>query len=314
MPSRRQFLSQSLTAVPALSLACSYWSYAESVPQITISLAEWSLHRALFENRLNHLDFPEKAMRDFAIRAVEYVNTFFGTPSLTFQEAGQSSAYLHQLLKRSQDAGVTNHLIMVDDEGPLAQPADADRLKAVDNHKKWAEAAKLLRCLSIRVNLHGDGTPEDKKSASIDSLGRLGEFAESMDINVLVENDGQQSSDGSWVADVMRQVGMSNVGTLPDFGNFCLSHPWGSTQDGCDQPYDRYKGVQELLPYAKGVSAKTYDFDKAGNQPLMDYERLLRIVKSSGFNGYIGVEYEGNAQSEDEGIRLTKALLERSLS
>ena len=149
--------------------------------------------------------------------------------------------------------------------------------------------------------------------ASIDSLSRLGEFAATEGIQVVVENHGSDSSRGVWMADVIKQVNRSNVGTLPDFGNFCISHPWGTTQDGCEDEYDRYKGVQEMLPFAKGVSAKTYDFDENGEQPLMDYKRLMEIVKKSPFKGYIGIEFEGNKGDEDDGIRKTKALLEKYL-
>jgi sugar phosphate isomerase/epimerase len=134
-----------------------------------------------------------------------------------------------------------------------------------------------------------------------------------MNINIVVENHGSDSSKGFWIADVMRQVNKTNVGTLPDFGNFCISHQWGTTQGECDEIYDRYKGIEELLPFAKGVSAKTYDFDTNGEQPKIDYKRLIKLVKSSGFKGYIGIEFEGETQSEEEGIRKTKALLQKYL-
>jgi sugar phosphate isomerase/epimerase len=202
---------------------------------------------------------------------------------------------------------------MVDDEGSLAIPFEAERLKAVDDHKKWIEAAKFLGCETVRVNLHGDGAPDAKKAASVDALSRLGDFAKTMQINIVVENHGHESSNGAWVADVMKQVSRANVGTLPDFGNFCLSDDWGNTQVECKDYYDRYNGVKELLPYAKGVSAKTYDFDINGEQPKMDYKRLLGLVKDSEFKGYIGIEFEGNTQTEDEGIRKTKLLLEKYL-
>lgn len=282
-------------------------------PNIKISLAEWSLHRAIEAGKLDHLDFPIKARKDFDISAVEYVNGLFGGKKLNFKEAAKNSAYLNELLKRSKDAGVVNHLLMVDEEGPLAIPDEKQRLASVENHKKWIEAAKFLGCITVRVNLHGDGQPDDKKKASIDSLGRLGEFAKTMQINIVTENHGNESSNGAWVADVMRQVNRPNVGTLPDFGNFCLSHPWGETQSDCKNMYDRYKGVRELMPFAKGVSAKTYDFDNNGEQPKMDYKRLLGIVKEFGFKGYIGIEFEGNTQPEEEGIRKTKLLLEKYL-
>jgi sugar phosphate isomerase/epimerase len=313
MTTRRTFLKKSLLGAGALMLVPSLDMKPVKNSDLKISLAEWSLHRALQAGKIDHLDFPSIAKKDYNISAVEYVNGFFGGKKMDFKEAGKNSAYLNELLKRSKDAGVFNHLIMVDDEGPLALPDDKVRLVAVDDHKKWIEAAKFLGCLTVRVNLHGDGTPDAKKTASIDSLSRLGDFAKPMNINIVVENHGHESSDGAWVADVMKQVNRSNVGTLPDFGNFCLSQDWGSTQDECKDYYDRYQGVKEMLPFAKGVSAKTYDFDKNGEQPKMDYKRLIDIVKASGFKGYIGVEFEGNTQSEEEGIRKTKLLLEKYL-
>jgi len=312
MATRRHFVKQSLFGAGALLLKPSLFTNP-GAPTLEISLAEWSLHRTLKSGKLDHLDFPAKARNDFGIGAVEYVNGFFGGTKMTFKEAAKSTTYLNELLTRSKDAGVVNHLIMVDEEGSLALPDDKERLTAVDNHKKWIEAAKFLSCRTVRVNLHGEGAPDEKKKASIDSLSRLGSFAKTMNINIVVENHGSDSSKGIWLADIMKQVNQPNVGTLPDFGNFCISHPWGTTQDGCDDMYDRYKGMEELLPYAKGVSAKTYDFDKNGEQPLMDYKKLIGIVKTSDFKGYIGIEFEGNTQPEEEGIRRTKQLLEKYL-
>jgi sugar phosphate isomerase/epimerase len=282
-------------------------------PKINISLAEWSFNRALYSGKLDHLDFPAKARNEFGISAVEYVNGFFGGSKMDFKEAAKNKLYLNELLKRSRDAGVFNHLLMVDDEGPLSSLNEQERLESVDNHKKWIEAAELLGCLTVRVNLHGEGAPDDRKKASIDSLGRLGEFAEPMRVNVVAENHGSVTSDADWMTDVMKQVGMKNVGTLPDFGNWCISHPWGTIQEGCDNMYDIYEGVRKLLPYAKGVSAKTYDFNDNGEQPLLDYEKLIGIVKASGFKGYIGIEYEGINQPEDDGVRRTQVLLNKYL-
>ncbi len=311
MTTRRNFIKQSLMGAGALMITPTFAEIKAS--GLEISLAEWSLHRALEAGKVDHLDFPSIARNQFGIGAVEYVNGFFGGKKMNFKEAAKDKTYLTELLKRSKDAGVINHLIMVDNEGSLALPNDKERLPAVENHKKWIEAAKFLGCKTVRVNLHGEGKSDEKKIASIDSLSRLGEFAKPMDINVVVENHGSDSSNGVWMAEVMKKVNKSNVGTLPDFGNFCITHPWGTTQDGCDDQYDIYKGVKELLPFAKGVSAKSYDFDNNGEQPKMDYKRLLDIVKASGFKGYIGVEFEGNTQPEEEGIRKTKALLEKYL-
>jgi len=309
MASRREFLEGTIQTASALYLT----PLIDFKSSLEISLAEWSLHRGLKDGTIDHLDFPAIARKQFGISVVEYVNGCFGSYKRDFKEAGKDMTYLRELLKRSKDAGVINHLIMVDDEGFLAMPEDNERLAAVDNHKKWIDAAKHLECKTVRVNLHGAGETAAKKTASIDSLSRLGEFAKAMNINIVVENHGSDSSKGFWVADVMRQVNKTNVGTLPDFGNFCISHPWGTTQGECAEIYDRYKGVEELLPFAKGVSAKTYDFDINGEQPKIDYKRLINLVKASGFKGYIGIEFEGESQPEEEGIRKTKALLQKYL-
>jgi sugar phosphate isomerase/epimerase len=313
MITRRSFLRNYFFLAGACLLNPVSNAKAKNANKIKISLAEWSLHRTLNSGQLDHLDFPAKAMNTFGINAVEYVNGFFGGKKMNFKEAGKNTAYLTELLQRSKDAGVVNHLIMIDEEGPLSVPKDKVRLAAVEDHKKWIDAAKFLGCKTVRLNLHGDGSANDKKVASIDSLSRLGLYAKPMDINVVVENHGNESSDAAWVADIMRQVNMQNVGTLPDFGNFCLTHPWGTTDEDCSKAYDRYQGVKELLPFAKGVSAKTYDFDNNGEQTKMDYRKLIDIVKASGFEGYIGIEFEGKTQDEEDGIRSTKALIEKYL-
>ncbi|MBO9640536.1 MAG: TIM barrel protein, partial [Siphonobacter aquaeclarae] len=218
--------------------------------------------------------------------------------------------YLKDLLQRCNDNGVKNHLIMCDGEGELGDKDEAKRTKAVENHYKWVEAAKFLGCKTIRVNAAGQGTADEVKKQAVDGLSRLSEFAGKVGINVIVENHGGYSSNAQWLTSVMKEVNRKNCGTLPDFGNFCIKRKPGDWKV-CEEEYDRYKGTQELLPFAKGVSAKTYDFDASGNCVETDYSRIFEIVKKSGFKGYIGIEYEGDKLSEEEGIRKTKQLLER---
>lgn len=270
-----------------------------------ISLAQWSLNKPLFDGKLDNLDFPLVAKRDYGISVVEYVNQFF-------KDKAKDEKYLAELLKRCNDNGVKNHLIMCDGEGSLGALDDKERLKAVENHYKWVDAAKYLGCATIRVNAHGEGSREDVQKAAIDGLGRLGEYGAKAGINVIVENHGGYTSDGSWLAAVMKGVGKPNVGTLPDFGNFCIRRDGKNMYDGkCVEEYDRYKGTQELMPFAKGVSAKAHDFDAQGNCVETDYYKMLKIVKDAGFTGYIGIEFEGDKLSPEEGIKKTKALLEK---
>jgi len=307
---RRSFIKNTLFGASAFTLPTILESFAKP-SNLKISLAQWSLHRSLEAGKIDNLQFPGIARDRFGIDAVEYVNQFFGNAKLDFKAAAVSKDYLGQLLGRSKDAGVYNHLIMVDNEGSLAIPKEDERLKAVENHKKWIDAAAFLGCATVRVNLHGEGNADDKRKASVDSLARLGEYANTAKINVVVENHGGDSSDGKWISVVMKEVNKANVGTLPDFGNFCITHPWGQTQDPCSNMYDRVQGLKEMLPFAKGVSAKTYDFDANGGQPKIDYPALMSVLKSAGFSGYIGIEYEGYNNNEDEGIKKTKALLQK---
>ena len=289
---RRQFLTATaagLAAAPAARVLA--WTHAPQRPPLfKISLAQWSLHRALRANTLDHLDFAKTAKRDFGIEAIEYVNTFF-------KDKARDAAYLKEMNTRAAGEGVTQWLIMCDGEGDLGDPDEAKRLQAVENHRKWVEAAKSLGCVTIRVNAESDGTFEEQQKLAADGLRRLTEIGASMDINVVVENHGGLSSNGKWLAGVMKMVGHPRCGTLPDFGNF--------------YEYDRYQGVADLMPFAKAVSAKTHDFDAAGNEIEKDYRRLMKIVMDAGYHNWVGIEYEGEKLSEREGILKTKQLLER---
>ena len=303
LQNRRDFIRQ--LGIGALAAAPITQILANSIakkPFFDISLAEWSLHKALFAKKITNLDFPGIARKEFDIGIVEYVNQFF-------KDKAKDTTYLNELLQRCKDNGVKNHLIMIDGEGGLGELDDNTRNKAVENHYQWVEAAKYLGCKTIRVNAFGKGTAEEVAKAAVDGLGKLGEFAGTMKINVIVENHGGYSSDGQWLSGVMKQVGRNNVGTLPDLGNFCLERKAGSYE--CVKEYDRYKGTKELMPFAKGVSAKAYDFDQNGNVIETDYMKMMEIIKESGFKGIVGIEYEGSKIDEYEGIRKTKAILER---
>jgi len=265
-----------------------------------ISLAEWSLNKAIKSGELSNLDFPGVAKKEFGITAVEYVNQLFEDRS-----AGQD--YLKELKIRTDDLGIENVLIMIDHEGDLGGLDDSARNKSVENHYKWVEAAKFLGCHSIRVNAAGKGTPEEVKAAAIDGLGRLSEFGSKHNIQVIVENHGGISSNGKWLADLISQVNSPFCGTLPDFGNFCIKR---NEKDDCMEEYDRYQGIFELMPFARGVSAKSNAFDENGNETKTNFVKMLKIVKKAGYRGYIGIEYEG--PNEYEGIAATKKLLEKA--
>ena len=295
---RREFIkkSASLTAGVTLGgLSSTLLNGCNNKMSFKISLAEWSLHRALNSKEIDHLDFAAIAKNDFSINAIEYVNSFF------FNHA-KDNAYLIEMKNRADDHGVKSLLIMCDNEGNLGEPEEKRRIQAVQNHYKWAEAAKFLGCHSIRVNARSFGTYNEQIKLAADGLRRLVEFGDNIEINIIVENHGGLSSNGEWLSSVMKEVNHPRIGTLPDFGNFRIEN---------DNWYDRYKGMKELMPYAKAVSAKSHEFDKNGDETGSDYYRMMDIVLENGYNGYVGIEYEGSKHSEMEGIRLTNKLLKK---
>ena len=291
--SRRKFIT-SLTASLAASSLLSTADHHKKKQLFEISIAEWSLHKSLFGKKISNLDFPVVAKKEFKISAVEYVNQFF-------KDKATDKNYLNELKKICDNEGVKSLLIMCDGEGKLGDPDKNKRISSVNNHKRWIEAAKHLGCHSIRVNASSSGSYDDQQKLAADGLSRLSEFASTHGLNVIVENHGGLSSNGQWLSGVMKSVNMKNCGTLPDFGNFRI---------GGGKTYDRYKGVKELMPFAKAVSAKSHDFDDNGNEIHTDYHKMMKIVIDAGYRGYVGVEYEGSKLSEYDGIKATKKLLE----
>ena len=325
-------------AIPSIFTSCSS-SQTQSANQskdettvteagslfFSISLAQWSLNKSIFgksrenitwqefgkklmedpdslyQGSINPMDFPVVARQQFGLDAIELVNTFY------FSKAKDTS-YLTEFKNKCEGEGVSVQLIMCDALGNLGDTDAVTRMKAVENHYQWVDAAKFLGCHSIRVNAAGSGTADEVKEAAIEGLSKLTEYGQQAGINIIVENHGGYSSDGNWLSYVISSVNNNYCGTLPDFGNFCMEYGEG----GCAKEYDKYKGVEQLMPFAKGVSAKSHGFDAEGNETRIDYARMLKIVKDAGFKGYIGIEYEGEELSEVDGIKATIDLLRKA--
>lgn len=290
MNTRRDFIKNLGLAAAGITLAPSLDLFAAKKSWFEISLAQWSLHKTLFKGDLKNIDFPQFTAEKFGIYGVEYVNQFF-------KDKANDMTYLKDLKNRAKSSGVKNVLIMVDGEGHLGDENETKRTKSVENHYKWIDAANFLGCTSIRVNAAGQGSKDEVAKRVIQSLSTLADYGKKAKINVVVENHGGISSHGDWLSAVLKSVGKKNCGSLPDFGNF--------------YEYDRYQGVIDLMPYAKGVSAKSNVFDANGNERNIDYGRMMKIVKDAKYKGFVGIEYEGSELSEIDGIIATKKLLER---
>jgi L-ribulose-5-phosphate 3-epimerase len=305
---RREFVRQATLGLMALgalggvgigSSGCAarggYGNGGRKLPY-RISLAQWSLNKSFFGGQIDPADFPVVTRRDYGLDGIELVNQFY-------KDKATDAAYWREYRQRADGEGVRCLLIMCDGEGALGDPDPGQRRQAVENHFKWADAARQLGCHSIRVNAEtrNVGGWDRQMDRAADGLRQLSLHCAPMGLNCIVENHGGLSSNGQWLAGVMERVGLPNCGTLPDFGNFSL---------GNDTWYDRYQGVAELMPYAKAVSAKAHDFDGNGNCVETDYRRMMRIVLDAGYRGYVGIEYEGSGLSEREGILATQRLLE----
>jgi len=283
----------------------------EAKPYFKLSLAEWSVHKAIVEDKtLDPIDFAQKA-HDMGFEGLEYVSQLYTNYLKIGNDPKVAMQNLLKTLKMKSDKyGLQNLTIMVDNEGDLASENEKDRNEAVENHKKWIDAGAFLGCHSIRVNLFGSDNSDIWSSTSAKSLKQLAEYAKAKNVNVIVENHGYFSSNADLLTDVIKKVGLKNCGVLPDFGNFCLKREGGARWGAkCVEEYNRYEGVEKMMPFAKAVSAKSYDFNKEGNETLIDYYKMLQIVKDGGYKGFIGIEYEGSRLSEDEGIIATKNLV-----
>ncbi|ADB40651.1 sugar phosphate isomerase/epimerase family protein [Spirosoma linguale] len=332
--SRRSFLNQlGLAAAGAgLTSALPNQLFAEMSAKkfgFDISLAEFSFAGELMSGKMTNMDFPARAKNDFGINVLEYVSMFFNNKHT-------DQAYLKELKQRCDDLGMKSNLIMVDG----ANIADLDatkRKQAVESHYAWVDAAKFLGCSAIRVNLGdtsraisgvADDPADEAAKTAADGYHKLLEYAAKSKMNVIVENHFGNSTDIDWLVGVLKQVNMPNAGLLPDFGNFCRQRSKPETNDikgimstTCVKEYDRYEGVKKMMPYAKGISAKTHKFDAQGNETETDFRKMFKIIKDAGFNGYVGIEYEGGIMSmynptggylpTNAGIQATKVLLER---
>lgn len=285
---RRQFIAQSALAASALCLGKTSQAADKKKPLFEISLAQWTINRELRSGKIDNLDFA-KVAHDHGIFALEYVNQFF-------MKKATDEKYLAEMKTRAADHGVKSLIIMCDREGNIGNPDTSKRQQTVDNHRKWIDAAKFLGCHSIRVNAASAGTWDEQVKLAADGLAELTEFGAEQDINVIVENHGGLSSNADWLAEVIQAVNHDRCGTLPDFGNFRIKN---------GESYDSYRGIRKLMQWAKGVSVKDVVWDDKAKQSPLDYDRMLKIVLDTGFDGYCGIEHGGF-----EGLNASRKALE----
>jgi sugar phosphate isomerase/epimerase len=323
---RRNFLAMTSVGIAGAGLAAMLpdivqAAYARKAQPYKLALSQFSLASQFWTKQLSPLDFPAKSMKSFQIEGLDYCSMFFA-------DKAKDDQFLNELKKRALDNGCYNLRIMVDGEGVLGDLKTDIRKKAIENHYKWIDAAAVLGCPMIRVNVEGEGDPVEVAKASEDSLHMLLDYGSKSKIDVIVENHVGISCNGAWLAGVIKNVDNKHCGTLADFGNFCVNRTKPATNDiagwmgtKCMEEYDRYKGIEELMPYAKGIHAKTHVFNNEGNDVETDFSKMFSIIHKSGYNGWVSIEYEGGLMKmyskdtkyldDDAGVLETKKLIEK---
>ena len=307
-PNRRQVVKAAAVTVASASFLGACNSSQQNKPEkrtvdqdstaYPISLAQWSLHRTIRSGELDPLDFAKVTRETYGLGGVEYVNSFF-------KDKVSDQSYLAELRTRASDHDVQSLLIMIDGEGAMGAADESELNKTIENHRRWLEAAKSLGCHCIRVNAQSEGSPEQQHDRCVKGFHLLMPHAEELDLDVTIENHGGLSSNGAWLAGMVAAVDHPRLGTLPDFGNFILD--WNTREE-----YDRYQGMTDLIPYAKALSAKSHDFNEDGEEIHTDYTKMMEIVRSGNYRGWVGIEYEGEGLSEHDGIIQTRDLLIRN--
>lgn len=292
---KRRHLLRSLTlGMGAATLAprslSSLLAADSDKPWLKFAVQQYSFNQQLRSGELDILDFPKTVVEGTGIRGLEYFNGHM-------EEKGGDAGFFKELRKRTDDLGATNIMMLCRSKSALDSADPGERAKAIEGYRPWLEATRTLGGECIRVDVRSPGDPEEQKAHAIAGLKALCEVAEKdFELAIVVENHGNHSGNGAWVAEVMKGVDRENCGTLPDFQNFT--------------DYDPYQGVEEMMPWARIVCAKSKGFDKEGNEVNVDYRRMLKIVRKSGYSGWIGIEFEGHDVEPVEGILATKRLIE----
>ena len=328
--SRRKFLKNTFSVFSTTLLAPNLFAKKIDKSKMDIGLQMYSFAPLIMQGKFDLLGFPDLVKNTYGINGAEYW-------SIPFMGRENDRDFLNDIKRRSDDNGVDNLIILVDDidiktmqSGPsLASSNKNDRDTAIDYHKKWVDVAKNIGCHSIRINLRSEEENNQKiLENSSESISRLIEFSKQDNISIVIENHGGITGDADWLVSLMKNVDSKHLGTLPDFGtyNFCIKRGnlnFQSLSENCEDQYDKYLGVKKLMPYAKGVSAKSHEFDKDGEELSTNYSRMIKIISESNYKGYITIEYEGAMKgmfggegtylSPHEGILATKKLINKYL-
>lgn len=284
--SRRDFIQKTALVSSAVVLPPGLVSFSKInetkiMKKDDISLAQWALVDEIRDGKWKNLDFPRVAREVFDLNGIEFVNTLFDVPHVS---------YLNQLKQNAEDHGVKMVLIMVDAEGDGAEPTAELRKQFAVNHRKWIDIAHYLGCHAIRTNCRGpkDADPKEAMRWAVESYQMLLEYADPAGIKVSIENHGGLSNDADWMVELIKKINDPNFGTYPD---------WRQPSD----EFDNVGYLRKTIPYALGQSYR--------NQPTEEQSaQMVKISQESGYKGWYGIESSGR-EAIHQGINILKKYL-----
>ena len=296
-PTRRDFVKATAMGAVAVGLGGKTPAHPRRPKRdFKISIAAWSVHREVRSGKLKLIDACRFLREEYDVDGFELVNTLLEVPT---------AEYVRKFRAEAQRFHLAIPLIMCDGEGDFGSVDPDERRRAVRYHTKWMYVASDLGCHSIRVNWRGAPEGAEKDPAlvlafterSIDAYAEMARIGGENGLNVIIENPGGISSPPEMLLGLIKAVNSPRFGTLPDWGGF-------------PDDVDRYDAVDKMMPYAKGVSAKCYDFGPDGRETKIDFERMVQIcVDKHGYHSFLGIEFEGDRLTERQGMRAAKDLL-----
>jgi len=289
---RRSFLDKSGKFILAGS-ACSLSLHGKhhKKNRFTLGLSQYSLRALLRNGSLDALDFPQFAIDQFGIKAIDLWEG--GLP----KDQLDNSKYLAKMRNRAEKAGTDLFLLM---SGALDAAKDKRDASSARISKSFDRASQLGAPL-VRIFLKAPGTDSQKGLAvSVEALKPLADKAAKKKLIIAIEPGASElSQKGAFLAKVASKLNHPALKLMPDFGKL---------KDNV------YKGTQAMLPDTVTVSCKMHSFDKSGNQPDFDYPRLMKMIKESKYKGILAIEWEGSALEPIPGVLASKKLIERSLA
>ena len=176
-----------------------------------------------------------------------------------------------------------------------------ERAAGVQKCKDAIDLAAFLGSPIIRVfcgrmpEKNGDG--DDPWPPMISSYQEVADYAAEKGIHVGLQN---HPSTGDDMMRIRSETDRPNFDFIVDTGQWIGSY--GAYQGDDTPDVDFYKAIELTMPHAMYLRTKFYEIE-SGVEKLLDYERIVPIIKKNNYNGCISIVYEGKAEDRIDQVR-----------